>query len=165
MDPTTINGTNVELRDPSNALVPATVTYNAAQRRAILDPSSALQNSTTYTATVKGGAGGVTDDASPANALAADSTWSFTTAAPPPPPPDEGPGGPILVISNAANPFSRYFAEILRAEGLNEFTATDISNVTPAVLNAARRRDPRRRPAHAPARRRTSATGSRRAAT
>ena len=85
---------------------------------------------------MKGGPGGVTDDASPANALASDSTWSFTTAAPPPPPPDEGPGGPILVISNAANPFSRYFAEILRAEGLNEFTATDISNVTPAILNA-----------------------------
>ena len=40
MDPTTINGTNVELRDPSNALVPATVTYNAAQRRAILDPNA-----------------------------------------------------------------------------------------------------------------------------
>ena len=80
---------------------------------------------------MKGGPGGVDDDASPGNALAADSTWSFTTAAPPPPPPDEGPGGPILVISNAANPFSRYFAEILRAEGLNEFTATDISNVTP----------------------------------
>jgi hypothetical protein len=136
MDAATINGTNFELRDPSNALVPATVTYNAAQRRAILDPNSALQNSTTYTATVNGGPAGVTDDASPANALASDSTWSFTTAAPPPPPPDEGPGGPILVISNAANPFSRYFAEILRAEGLNAFTATDISNVTPAVLNA-----------------------------
>ena len=136
MDPATINGTNFELRDPSNALVPATVTYNSAQRRAILDPDSALQNSTTYTATVKGGSGGVTDDASPANALAADSAWSFTTAAPPPPPPDEGPGGPILVISNAANPFSRYFAEILRAEGLNEFTATDLTNVTQTVLNA-----------------------------
>ena len=56
------------------------------------------------------------------NALAADETWSFTTAAPPPPPPDEGPGGPILVIGSAANPFSRYYAEILRNEGLNEFT-------------------------------------------
>ena len=136
MDSNTINGTNFELRDPSNALVPATVTYSGANRRATLTPDAPLQNSTTYTATVKGGPGGVTDDASPANALASDSTWSFTTAAPPPPPPDEGPGGPILVISNAANPFSRYFAEILRAEGLNEFTATDISNVTPATLNA-----------------------------
>ena len=136
MDSNTINGTNIQLRDPSNALVPATVTYSGANRRATLTPDAPLQNSTTYTATVKGGPGGVTDDASPANALASDSTWSFTTAAPPPPPPDEGPGGPILVISNAANPFSRYFAEILRAEGLNEFTATDISNVTPATLNA-----------------------------
>ena len=35
------------------------------------------------------------------------------------------------MISNSANPFGRYYAEILRAEGLNEFTATDISNVTP----------------------------------
>ena len=122
---------------PRTRSSPATVTYNAATAKGDPRPRTApLQNSTTYTATVKGGAGGVTDDASPANALAADSTWSFTTAAPPPPPPDEGPGGPILVISNAANPFSRYFAEILRAEGLNEFTATDISNVTPAVLNA-----------------------------
>ena len=136
MDSNTINGTNIQLRDPSNALVPATVTYSGANRRATLTPDAPLQNSTTYTATVKGGPGGVTDAASPANALASDSTWSFTTAAPPPPPPDEGPGGPILVISNAANPFSRYFAEILRAEGLNEFTATDISNVTPATLNA-----------------------------
>ena len=38
------------------------------------------------------------------------------------------------MISAAANPFSRYFAEILRAEGLNEFTAMDVSLVTPAVL-------------------------------
>ena len=65
------------------------------------------------------------------NTLAADRTWTFTTAAPPPPPPDEGPGGPILVISKAANPFSRYYAEILRAEGLNEFTVKDIGTVTP----------------------------------
>ncbi len=136
MDSNTINGTNIQLRDPSNALVPATVSYSGANRRATLTPDAPLQSSTTYTATVKGGPlpDGVKDVAG--NPLAGDSTWSFTTAAPPPPPPDEGPGGPVLVISNAANPFSRYFAEILRAEGLNEFTATDISNVTPAVLNA-----------------------------
>jgi len=50
------------------------------------------------------------------------------------PSPTEGPGGPILVISSADNPFSRYSAEILRAEGLNEFAAMDISEVSPAVL-------------------------------
>ncbi|MFN2179774.1 MAG: hypothetical protein ACK2UV_09830, partial [Candidatus Promineifilaceae bacterium] len=83
---------------------------------------------------VKGGTGGVTDLADPANPLAADYTWTFTTSAPPPPPPDEGPGGPILVVSSAANPFSRYYAEILRNEGLNAFTATDISNVDATLL-------------------------------
>ncbi len=88
---------------------------------------------TTYTAKLIGEQG-----ASPtrlANALAADTTWSFTTASEPPPPPDEGPGGPILVVSSAANPFGRYYAEILRTEGLNEFTATDITNVDATLLN------------------------------
>ena len=56
------------------------------------------------------------------------------TVTPPPPPPNEGPGGPILVVSAAGNPFGRYLAEILRAEGFNEFLATDISNVTASTL-------------------------------
>ena len=80
---------------------------------------------------MSGGVSGVKDLAG--NALASDFVWSFTTGAPTPPP-DEGPGGPILVISSSSNPFGRYYAEILRAEGLNEFTATDISLVTPAML-------------------------------
>ncbi len=78
--------------------------------------------------------GGITDLAG--NPMSADAAWTFTTAAAPPPPPDEGPGGPILVITNTENQFGRYYPEILRAEGLNEFIATDISKVTPAVLNA-----------------------------
>lgn len=49
--------------------------------------------------------------------------------------PTEGPGGPILVISSVANPFSRYAVEILRAEGLNEFAASDISSVSATVLD------------------------------
>ena len=94
MDAATINGTTFELRD-ARTRSSRTVTYDAATRTATLDPDAPLAHSTTYTATVKGGAGGVKDIAG--NALAADFTWSFTTAAPPPPPPDEGPGGPILV--------------------------------------------------------------------
>ena len=69
------------------------------------------------------------------NALAEDEAWTFTTAAPPPPPPDEGPGGPIAVIGSAENPFGRYYAEILRNEGFNAFTATDISNVNAGTLD------------------------------
>ena len=86
---------------------------------------------------MKGGGSGVKDVAG--NALAADFTWSFTTASPPPRP-DEGPGGPILVIAKASNPFSRYYAEILRAEGLNAFTVTDIATSRPRCSRLRRRR-------------------------
>jgi hypothetical protein len=43
-------------------------------------------------------------------------------------------GEPILVIISAANPFSTYYTEILRTEGLNAFTTIDISQVTDTVL-------------------------------
>jgi hypothetical protein len=81
MNPATINGTTFELRNPSSALVAATVTYNAGTNTAILTPSSALANGTTYTAKVIGGAAGVKDLAG--NAMVGDYTWTFTTAAAP----------------------------------------------------------------------------------
>ena len=77
MEPATINTSTFELRDVNNTLVPATVTYDAANNVATLTPSSALADSTTYSTTVKSGANGVKDLAG--NALATDSTWSFTT--------------------------------------------------------------------------------------
>jgi hypothetical protein len=43
---------------------------------------------------------------------------------------------PILLLTNAANPFSQYFSEILLAEGLNEFTTKDISSISSATLSA-----------------------------
>ncbi len=132
MAASSIDGTSVELRDPSDAVVAATVSYLSGTRTAVLDPDAALAYSTSYTATVRGGVGGVTDAAG--NPLAADVTWTFTTAAPPPPPPDEGPGGPILVVSSTANPFSRYYVEILRNEGLNAFNAADLSTVDAPML-------------------------------
>ncbi|BAY94727.1 MULTISPECIES: DUF4082 domain-containing protein [unclassified Tolypothrix] len=76
IDPATINTSSFELRDSSNALVTATVTYDAATRTAKLNPIANLSNNTTYTATLKSGI--VKDQA--ANALAANFTWSFTTA-------------------------------------------------------------------------------------
>ncbi|MBM4201082.1 MAG: WD40 repeat domain-containing protein, partial [Gammaproteobacteria bacterium] len=44
------------------------------------------------------------------------------------------PGGPILIVKSASSLFSDYYAEILRAEGLNEFAVLDIGDVTDAVL-------------------------------
>ena len=55
MTASTVASNTFELRDASGALVPATVTYNAATRTATLQPTAALGNSTIYTATVKGG--------------------------------------------------------------------------------------------------------------
>ena len=117
-----------ELRDPSNTLVPASVVYDAPTRRATLTPSALLQPGTTYTARVAGA-----QDLN-GNTMTDPVTWSFTTVDVPPPPPDDGPGGPILVIASPTNPFSRYYAEILRAEGLNEFAVRNIGSVDATTL-------------------------------
>ncbi len=132
--PSTVNDRTVQLRDAAAQIVPATVTWDPIRSSTILHPTASLglAISTTYTATVKGGSGGVTDVAG--NPLAADATWTFTTQALPPPPPNEGPGGPVLVIGYSGNPFSRYYAEILRAEGLNAFEVIDITGVNSTVL-------------------------------
>jgi hypothetical protein len=76
MQASTITSSTFELRDAANNLVTAAVSY--AGNTATLTPSAALNQSTTYTATVKGGTGGVTDLAG--NALTANFTWQFTTA-------------------------------------------------------------------------------------
>jgi hypothetical protein len=78
---TTVNGSTFQLRDPNGTLVSASVTYNASSFTATLTPTSSLAFSTTYTATVGGGASGVKDTSG--NAMASDVTWTFTTAASP----------------------------------------------------------------------------------
>jgi hypothetical protein len=78
MNATTINGTTFTLiRQGTATPVAATVTYDAASKRAILNPSADLVEQATYTATLKGGTSGVKNLAG--NALAADKSWSFTT--------------------------------------------------------------------------------------
>lgn len=51
------------------------------------------------------------------------------------PDPNQGPGGPILVVTSVS-PYGKYYAEILRTEGLNEFAVLDIGAVTPAALTS-----------------------------
>ena len=88
---------------------------------------------TTYTATVKGTVKDIFG-----NAMGSDFSWTFTTSQAPA---NSGPGGPILVIASAQNPFTRYYSEILLNEGMNEFTVQDISTVTSSVLATLRYRD------------------------
>ncbi|MGA5703507.1 Ig-like domain-containing protein [Peterkaempfera bronchialis] len=61
-------------------------------------------------------------------------TYTVDTAPPTDPGPGSGSGGPVLVIASAANAYSRYYAEILTAEGVPYFKVLDISQVTASTL-------------------------------
>jgi hypothetical protein len=134
INPATITTSTFELRTLSGTLVPAVISYDGSALRAFLTPSAPLAHSTVYRATLKGGSTDPRVKDVAGNALASDFSWTFTTSAPPPPPPDQGPGGPVLVVASGANPFSRYFAEILRNEGFNAFAVADIGQVNAGML-------------------------------
>ncbi|WP_311379664.1 Ig-like domain-containing protein [Arthrobacter sp. ISL-48] len=80
MDPATVTSSTFTLTAGTTP-VTATVTYDATGKVATLNPGADLAAGTTYTATIKGGPGGVKDVAG--NALASDKTWTFTTLATP----------------------------------------------------------------------------------
>jgi hypothetical protein len=80
MDAATVSGTTFTLtKQGATTPVGATVSYDVANKKAVLDPNANLDEGATYIATVKGGTGGLKDVAG--NALAPDKTWSFTTTA------------------------------------------------------------------------------------
>ena len=128
LNSSSVNSNSITVVDSSNNPVAGTITYNPANYTVTFQPTLGLLPLTTYTATVSGS---VAD--SSGNSMGSSFTWTFTTTTPPP---NSGPGGPILVIASVINPFSRYYDEILRAEGLNEFTVADITTITPSMLAA-----------------------------
>jgi hypothetical protein len=78
MDRSTVTTSTFTLtKQGSSTPVPARVEY-LSNPKGLLTPSSALEVNTTYTATVKGGPGGVKDLAG--NPMAQDYSWTFTTA-------------------------------------------------------------------------------------
>ncbi len=79
MDPATLNTSTVTLVEDGTATpLAAAVTVSADGKTATLDPDADLKQSTTYTATVKGGSTGVMSNAG--KALVSDKVWYFTTA-------------------------------------------------------------------------------------
>jgi Big-like domain-containing protein len=77
----TITASTLTLRDTTaGANVSGSVTYDAGTSSATLTPTAPLSNSHAFSATVKGGSGGVTDLAG--NPMTSDFTWTFTSAAP-----------------------------------------------------------------------------------
>jgi hypothetical protein len=127
IDSSTISASTFELRNPSNTLISATVSYNSSTTMTTLTPSAALANSTVYTATIKGGATDPRVKDVAGNALAANYTWSFTTSS-------AMATDPILLITSTANPFSNYYAEILKTEGFNYAKSVDLSALNAATL-------------------------------
>jgi hypothetical protein len=79
MNAASVTASTFVLRDPANAIVEATVSYNATSRIATLTPSLPLSASKTYTATIAGGSAGVKDVAG--NAMASNDVTSFTMSA------------------------------------------------------------------------------------
>ncbi len=98
MDPATIAPGTIELRNTAtSALVSATVTYAAATQTATLTPGAALAPASGYSVTVRGGAAAPQVKDSAGNALAASSSWSFTTTA-------AGPACPCTIWAASATP-------------------------------------------------------------
>jgi len=77
LDAATVTSSTIQLFNGATP-VTAGVSYDAATKTATLTPTAPLANSTTYSISVTGGAGGVEDAAG--NALAATVVSSFTTA-------------------------------------------------------------------------------------
>jgi methionine-rich copper-binding protein CopC len=78
MDPETINGSTVTLVGPSRSPVPVAITYSKGTNTVRLTPTAALNPSTTYTVTFRGGPNGVKG---PTGALPSDFSWNFRTVA------------------------------------------------------------------------------------
>ena len=81
LDPATVGSSTFELRDASNQLVPANVSYDSSAFVVTLTPSAALAHQSTYSVTVRGGSGTPAVRDLAGNALASNVTWSFTTVA------------------------------------------------------------------------------------
>ena len=127
MDPATITTATIGLATASGTAVPANVTYDPATRTATLTPAAALAFGTQYRVTIEGGPTDPRVKDVAGNALAADTTWTFTT---------QTSASPILLLTSSTRPFSSYVGEILKAEGLNSYTTLDISRLSISLLNA-----------------------------
>ncbi len=83
MTASTLNATTFLLSGPGGATISGAVSYSSSADTATFTPAAALSSNTTYVATITTGA---KDTALPANSLAANYVWSFTTGSSPIPP-------------------------------------------------------------------------------
>jgi methionine-rich copper-binding protein CopC len=139
MDATTINSTTFELRDLTNNVVAAAVTYSTTTRVVTLNPTPTLTPLTTYTATLKGGGTDPRVKDTAGNALAANVTWSFTIAPDTTPPTvsSTSPANLATGVSATAN-VTATFNEVMDASTISETTfelRDPANNLVPAVIS------------------------------
>lgn len=101
LDPGTVTLATIELRDPGNTLVPATVVYAPVAHTATLSPTATLAALTTYTVRVRGGTTAPRIEDASDNGLVADVVWSFTTGV--------LPQGPFTVFAPSSGPTGSSF--------------------------------------------------------
>lgn len=129
LDGATVTNSTFRLFDSGNNQVSGTASYSAAKGQAVFTPTSLLTYGAQYTAKLSAS---IADPAG--TTLGTEYTWSFTVGSQLVNTPAQGPGGPLLVITSAANKYSPYYAEILRTEGFNYFDVKDITTVSASTL-------------------------------
>ena len=136
MDPSTLTtSTFVVVKDGTTTPVEALVSYDAATKKATLDPSADLEAGTKYTATATAG---VKDKAG--NPLAADKVWYFTTTSPDTTAPSIIGVSPAVGQTGVARStnVSATFSEVIDSATLTNSTFTLVKDGTTTVISATR---------------------------
>ena len=129
LDATTVAGA-ITLKTSSGSLIGGTTSIDAGTGDLVFTPTNQLAYNTSFTATIASSLKDVfgTSFSKPGYSL------HFTTGIAANTSLTNGKGGPILVVTNTTDKFSTYTAEILRSEGINYFTAADISTLSASLL-------------------------------
>jgi hypothetical protein len=130
IDPLTLTANTVFIRNSSGVLISSQVGYDPAKRALTIDPTSNLTAGEKYTATITTGVKDVRG-----KYLPTEHQWSFTAGTSSVIDMNQGNGGPILVATAAGDNYGKYYAEILRTEGMNYFDVQDINSLTATDLH------------------------------
>lgn len=131
LDGATVTGSTVRMFDSNGGQVAGSASYNATDHSVNFDPTGTLTAGETYTVRL-GASIADTDTVT----LGSEYSWSFTAGSALSTDHTQGPGGPILVITSSSDLYTKYYAEILRTEGLNYFDVKEIGTVSSSTLNA-----------------------------
>lgn len=131
VNPVTVSGSTVQVEDDAGNPVSGTVSYDSGNHAIEFTPSATLSYNKKYVVTLDAA---ITD--MNGATLASNYVWNFTTGGQLTSDVNNGPGGPILVVTKSGDNYSKYYAEILRAEGMNYFDVKDLSAVTSSTLGS-----------------------------